>query len=132
VRVLQRRSVLIVATGGLVFALAGCAAESPEPECRSEPRADPLSCQDAAKLGLGVAQANSVWPAEGHVAAYLHLQGVSEGHSVPAWFVEVLDPILQRGSEECPATEFTAVLDAATGRVLAHDNVECRSAPSSN
>jgi hypothetical protein len=115
----------LAAATGIVLGLAACGGRSSDAHCRSEPRSDQLTCEDAVTLALNVAAVDSVRSAQGRVVAYLDRMGVSEGHSVPAWFVTFTEPLLQEGKSECPSTEFTVVLDAGGGRLLANDIPGC-------
>lgn len=121
-----RRLLRLAAAAGVVLALAACGGgESVDARCRSEPRSDQLTCEDAVTLARKVASENSVRSAQGGVVAYLDRMAVSKGHSVSAWFVNFIQPLLREGTSECPSTEFTVVLHADSGRLLAHDIPEC-------
>ena len=120
------RLLRLAAAASVVLALGACGGGSSlDARCRSVPRSDQLSCHDAVALAENVASDASIRSAQGRVVAYIHRQGVSEGHSVSAWFVEFIDPVLEVGTTQCPSTEFTVILHAGSGRFLAHDIPEC-------
>lgn len=122
----NRRQLRLALAAGLVLSLSVCDGDaSVQARCRSAPSSEQLSCQDAVVVAREVASEKSVRSAQGRVVAYLDRIGVSEGHSVSAWFVRFAEPLLGRGTMECPSTQFTVVLHASSGQLLAYDVPDC-------
>jgi hypothetical protein len=56
------------------------------------------------------------------IEASIRQEGIAEGLSVPAWFVVAHRALLRSGSGSlCLVPEYTVVVAAASGRVLAWD-----------
>jgi len=120
--VVRRAAVLVLVTLLLLaLVLAGCSLSAPaDTSCRSHDRPGFISCREARLIADAVARSHGFQA--GRIQASVRREGVAEGRSVPAWFVVAHRALYRSGSgSRCLVPEYTVVVAAASGRLLAWD-----------
>ena len=108
------------------LSLMACAhTAATDSSCRSEDRAGFVGCREAMAIADAVAVSHQFDTSQ--IEASIRPEPVAKGRSVPAWFVTAHRAVFRsRSGLRCVVDEYTVVVEAATGRLLAWDEPALR------